>query len=70
MKKISILTLTVALAMFVTSCSKEKTCSCDSSVGGVSIGTTEVTIQDGDCSDMNSSVTSGGITSETTCTEL
>ncbi len=56
--------------MFVTSCSKEKTCSCDSSVGGVSIGTTEVTIQDGDCSDMNSSVTSGGITSETTCTEL
>lgn len=61
--------MTVAIALFVTSCSKEKTCSCDSTVGGVSIGVTEVTIQDGDCSDMNSSITSGGITSATTCTE-
>lgn len=69
MKKISILSLTVALALFVTSCSKEKTCECDTLVSGTSIGTSEVVIEDGDCSDLNSSVTQLGITTETTCTE-
>ena len=63
-----------AMAIFVialSSCTKEIECECTSTVGGVAMASVTTTIEDKkpDCADLESSVTSGGITTETTCVE-
>ena len=60
MKKI-ILVLAVFAAIGFTSCNKEKDCVCTSTFMGTSTVGPEFTIDDGDCSDGNSS-TSGIVT--------
>lgn len=68
MKRVLLPLCTVAL-FALASCNKEKTCDCVTEVDGTQTGTTEATIEDGDCSDMNTSTTTFGVTSSVTCTE-
>jgi len=68
MKKLTfILAATAVIAL--ASCSKEKDCTCVSTVDGTEMGTTKHTIEDGDCSDMNTESTLMGISSKVSCTE-
>lgn len=58
------------LGVFVlASCSKKKDCECVQKLDGVALSTTTTTIEDGECADMNSSVTAGTSTQTMTCTE-
>lgn len=68
MKKLTLIAAFAAVSIFATSCSKEKDCECVTDVAGLT-STTDVTIEDGDCSDMDSETTTMGITSTVTCTE-
>jgi hypothetical protein len=73
MKK-SVFILGLFLVVALSSCNKEKDCECVSTYSGTGTETmadvtTTMTIQDGDCSDMDVSVTSGDITTSMTCTE-
>ena len=68
MKKF-ILVLGVFAAVALTSCSKEKDCECVATAAGITGGTTEVTIDDGDCSDMDENTTTMGIETTLKCTE-
>ena len=69
MKKL-LLGLAVIGMITLASCSKEKDCECTSTSGGTEIGTTTTTIEDGECSDMDTEVTSGGVTAKTECVEV
>lgn len=71
MKKVLFALVVVAAGFASTSCSKEKDCECVTSYSDPSYpsSTTNMTINDGDCSDANSSVSSGGVTVTTKCTE-
>lgn len=55
----------------LTSCSKEKTCECTTSSDMIGIDdiVTTVTIDEGDCSDGNSTTTTNGITASVNCVE-
>lgn len=53
----------------LTSCSKEKDCKCDTKIDDEVVGTTTTTIEKGDCSDLESSSTTLGITSSVECTQ-
>lgn len=70
MKKLALFAA-VAFALSATSCNKEKDCECVSSYSDGSLPdvTQDITIEDGDCDDMNSSVETFGVTLTTTCTE-
>ncbi len=70
MKKIAFI-LGIALLVGMSSCSKEKDCTCTttSSVPGVAPVTTTTHIDDGECSKLESETTSGGFTVKTTCKE-
>lgn len=57
------------VAVAISSCSKEKDCKCVTNAPGTPAVTTTVTIEDGDCSDMNASAGVAGIMITTTCTE-
>lgn len=57
------------VAVAISSCSKEKDCKCVTTAPGVPEVTTTVTIEDGKCSDMNTSTGIQGMMIETTCTE-
>jgi hypothetical protein len=69
MKKLPLFILAAALTVFATSCSKEKTCSCDTSLNGVTTGTTSAVIEDGECSDLDSEVNLLGSITKVECTE-
>lgn len=63
-----------ALGVFaLASCKKDYTCECTSSVGGVSTGTSSITINDTKkkakdaCEATGASASIGGVTSSTTC---
>lgn len=65
MKKLmAICAATLMLAGIASSCSK--VCECTTTSGGIST-TSEVTIKNGSCSDMDSEVTNMGITVKTEC---
>lgn len=68
MKKLPLFVLAAALTVFATSCSKEKTCECVTDFGGVESTSTAV-IEDGDCSDLDYSTTTLGVTTTLTCVE-
>ncbi len=68
MKKI-ILVLAVVAAVGFTSCNKEKDCECVATAMGITGTATEVTIDDGDCSDMDETTTVSGIETSLKCTE-
>ena len=68
MKRV-LLPLCIVALFALASCNKEKTCECVTEVDGTQTGTTETVIEDGECSDMNTSSTTLGITSSVTCTE-
>lgn len=68
MKKV-FLSLAVLGMISLASCNKEKDCECVTEGGGMD-NTTTVTIEEGDCSDMDTETSSGGMTVTTTCTEV
>ena len=51
------------------SCSKDKTCTCTSTMNGTVVASQEAKITDGECSDSNSESTISGITTSTKCVE-
>ena len=54
------------LALSFTSC--EKTCTCTTYIGDVSVGEPqEKTIKKGECSELNESITRSGVAGEITC---
>lgn len=67
MKRV-LLSLAVIAMIGLASCNKEKTCECVTEAAGMS-STTEVVIEEGDCSDMDLESSTMGITSKLTCTE-
>ena len=64
MKKVMLTLAVVAFVAAMASCSK--TCTCTTTAPGVPDTTVE-TEHKGDCSELNSSVSQGGITMETKC---
>lgn len=62
MKKVVLALAVIATVACFSSCSK--TCSCTNGVT-----TTETTIKNGKCSDLNTSTTMAGVTVKTECTE-
>lgn len=67
MKKVLLFFTVIAFAgATMTSCSKEITCECTTDSNGQT-ATSEVTIEANNCDELESSVTSGGITVSTTC---
>ena len=68
MKKF-ILLLAVVTAIAVSSCSKEKNCKCTQSMEGMDDVVTELTIQDGDCSDSDMTQTIGTVQQTLKCVE-
>ncbi len=70
MKKIAFI-LGVALLVGMSSCSKEKDCTCTttSSIPTVPATTVDKHIDDGDCSDLDTKATTAGITTKVTCKE-
>ncbi len=73
MKKLTFL-LGVVCIIGLSSCSKEKDCKCVTSYSGTDSQyvegiTLSMTIKDGQCSELNSTVTVSGLISKTTCTE-
>lgn len=69
MKKFLIIVGVIAMVGLATSCKKEKDCVCKSYTGETEMGSTETTIKDGECSDLNTSTTSMGMTVKTECKE-
>lgn len=69
MKKVLVAFSVVAL-FAGTACNSEKDCECTTSINGQAQGTTTTTIEDGDCSQLESSTTTGGNTSTTECEEV
>ena len=69
MKKLPLFILAAALTVFATSCSKEKTCNCETSLDGITTGTTSAVIEDGDCSYLDSEVEFLGSVTKVECTE-
>ncbi len=69
MKKL-LLGLAVIGMITLVGCSKEKDCECVSSQDGMDDVTQTVTIEDGDCADMDQEVTTGGMTLKTVCKEV
>ncbi len=67
MKKLSFV-LGLFFVVALSSCDKEKDCKCVTSGTGVELETI-TTIDDGECSDGNSTTTINGSTVTTTCTE-
>ncbi len=67
MKKFALLALVSGL-FILASCNKEKDCTCVQAIGGVAAQTTTVTTKE-DCKDLNTSTSSGGITTTLTCEE-
>ena len=68
MKKVLIAVAAIAmLAIGASSCSKEKDCNCKATVGGVSVdlGTTHIT--EGNCSDLETTITGYSVI---TCTRV
>ncbi len=63
------LLLAVVSAVAVSSCSTEKNCKCTQSLEGMDNIVTELTIQEGDCSDSDLTQTVGGMTQTLTCVE-
>ncbi len=63
--------LGAAAIMFATSCNKEKDCKCTTSSSDPLIQDIETTttIEDGECSDGNSTATTAGITVTVECVE-
>jgi hypothetical protein len=66
MKKLFVLFAVLAMATAFTSCKKDCTCT-TSSTAGIADVTTTVEDYDGECSDMNTEVTSGGYTVTMEC---
>ena len=66
MKKVFFVASCVLALTFV-SCDKQSTCTCTSKIDGEVLATETVQIDKGKCSDMNATVTSGGMTVSTTC---
>lgn len=65
---------TFILGLFVvvafSSCNKEKDCTCQGSMNGENVGTpSSGKIEDGDCSDLNSTTGSGDYIVKINCTE-
>jgi hypothetical protein len=65
----------VVLAAFVAgitlvSCSSEKDCECTTTTPGIPSSTVTTTIEDGECEDLESSTSAGGVTIATTCKEV
>ena len=74
MKKVFFILSVVSLVAFASSCSKEKTCKCDTTYTGTGSenmqdASVTATIKDGECSDGNLEATTNGITTKTTCVE-
>lgn len=67
MKKVCLAMLVVAGALMLTSCNKEKQCKCTTKVNGETKSEVTVELKDGKCSDMNSTMEAGGISTKTTC---
>jgi len=72
MKKLLFVAVLGLIAL--TSCSKEKTCTCTTAYTGDGASfytpvSTSVTIKDGDCEDMNTTATASGLTQTMTCVE-
>lgn len=69
-KAIFALALTACFGLTMTSCSKETTCECTTTVQGIDPVTTVQTYDENvDCSDFNSTSTAGGFTSTFECVE-
>ncbi|MDR1729973.1 MAG: hypothetical protein LBR52_04855 [Prevotellaceae bacterium] len=69
-----VLFIVAAMGMItLASCSKEKDCTCTTKTTGSPVEmpdvTSEGTVKDGDCNDLNSSTEMGGVKVETTCKE-
>lgn len=69
MKKLLIIAGVIAMVGLATSCKKEKDCECKTYVGSELMSTTETTIKDGDCSDLNTTQTAMGMTQKIVCEE-
>ena len=67
MKKLA-LVLGVFTVLAFTSCSKEKTCLCTTTVSGTTSGTSELVTKE-DCNSLDTETTVMGITSKMTCKE-
>lgn len=66
-KSLTLISIILVVGLIATSCKKEKTCECKTYTDGELIATTEITIQDGKCSDGNSTTTVMGITTKMVC---
>lgn len=69
MKRV-LLSLSIVALFAATSCNSEKDCECETFVNGTSQSTTTTTIEDGECSDLESSSSSGGSSSKVECEEV
>ncbi len=69
MKKLLIIAGVIAMVGLATSCKKEKDCVCKTYVGSEQISSSETTIKDGECSDLNTSQTAMGMTQKIVCEE-
>lgn len=69
MKKLLIIAGVIAMVGLATSCKKEKDCVCKTYVGSQQMSSAETTIEDGDCSDLNTSQTVMGMTQKVVCEE-
>ena len=57
MKKLVLAIAAMALlAIGTTSCNKEKVCKCTATVGGISVEVGEYTIQEGNCTDLETTI--------------
>ena len=69
MKKFTFIFGVMTILAF-SSCSKTKECKCIYTTNGTNQMESTMTIKEGKCSDMNSTISSGGFTATNTCTEL
>jgi len=67
MKK-SIIILSAIGVLALSSCIKEKTCTCTTETDGTTVESVAY-VKGGDCSDLNSESSYGGVTIKTTCVE-
>lgn len=72
MKKVIVLVGIAICGLLLTSCKKEKTCECVMSYTPQYMPdvTTQTTITEGKCSDMNTKSTTQGVTATLTCKEI